>query len=61
MKTTQFVTLLGFLFVAAWAALNFGDAVLCLIGGAVFYLAYALSSGELDLATLQERAARSRR
>jgi hypothetical protein len=32
MKTTQFAALLGFLFIAAWAALDFGDAILCLIG-----------------------------
>ncbi len=33
----QFLGLLGFLFVAAWIAFNFGYAVLCLVGAGVFY------------------------
>jgi len=37
MNPPQLAALLGFLFVATWAALDFGDAVLCLIGAAVFY------------------------
>ena len=57
MTSQQFAALLGFLFVAAWAALNFGDAILCLIGAAVFMLATSFYRGELDLAALQERAA----
>ena len=61
MKPTQFAALLGFLFVAAWAALDFGDAIACLLGTAVFYLAYALYAGELDLADIQQRASRTRR
>jgi hypothetical protein len=47
---------IGFLFVAAWAALDFGDAVLCLIGAAVFYFAVAFYTGEVDLADIQQRA-----
>jgi len=58
MKTTQFAALLGFLFIATWAALDFGDAIACLIGAAVFWLAAALHSGELDVADLQQRASR---
>ena len=62
MKPTQFAALLGFLFIAAWAALNFGDAILCLIGAAVFWAAAALYTGELDLADLQQRTSgRARR
>jgi len=57
MTHSQFAALLGFLFVAAWAALGFGDAILCLIGAGVFMLANAFYRGELDLASLQERAA----
>ena len=56
MTSQQFAALLGFLFVAAWAALGFGDAILCLIGAAVFMLASAFYRGELDLAAIQERA-----
>jgi hypothetical protein len=53
MTPPYFSALIGFLFVAAWAALGFGDAVLCLIGAAVFYLATAFYRGELDLGALQ--------
>ena len=56
MTSEQFAALLGFLFVAAWAALGFGNAILCLIGAAVFLLANAFYRGELDLTSLQERA-----
>ena len=55
MTSQQFAALLGFLFVAAWAALGFGDAILCLIGAGVFLLASAFYRGELDLASLQDR------
>jgi hypothetical protein len=60
MNPQQLAALLGFLFVAAWAALGFGDAVLCLLGAAVFYTATAFYRGELDLADLQQRAATKR-
>jgi hypothetical protein len=56
MTSQQFAALLGFLFVAAWAGLGFGNAVLCLLGAVVFLLASAFYRGELDLAALQERA-----
>jgi hypothetical protein len=56
MTPQQFAALLGFLFVAVWAAQGFGDAILCLIGAGVFLLANAFYRGELDLASLQERA-----
>jgi hypothetical protein len=56
MNPQQFAALLGFLFVAAWAALGFGDAILCLIGAGVFYLAVAVYHGELDLEGLQRQA-----
>ncbi len=55
MTPKQFAGLIGFLFVAAWASLTFGDALLCLIGGALFYAAAALYEGELDLGELQQR------
>ena len=55
MTPSQLAGLLGFLFVAAWAALGFGDAILCLIGAAVFYLATALYRREIDLDALQQR------
>jgi len=56
MTPQQLAALLGFLFVAAWVALGFGDAVLCLVGTAVFYTATAFYRGELDLTPVQERA-----
>jgi len=56
MTPQQFTALLGFLFVAAWVGFGFGDAILCLIGAAVFYAAAALYRGELDLEALQQRA-----
>ena len=52
MNSQQFAALLGFLFVAAWAALSFGDAILCLIGAAVFMLGNAFYRGELDVAEI---------
>ncbi len=55
MKQSQFAALLGFLFVAAWAALSFGDALLCLIGALAFYAVAAFRAGELDLSELQQR------
>jgi hypothetical protein len=60
MNPQQLAGLLGFLFVAAWAALGLGDALLCLIGAAVFYAATAFYRGELDLSALQQRAMQSR-
>jgi hypothetical protein len=60
MNPQQLAGLLGFLFVAAWASLDFGDAILCLVGAAVFYAATAFFRGELDLADLQQRAAPKR-
>jgi hypothetical protein len=60
MNSQQLAALLGFLFVAAWARLGFGDAILCLTGAAIFYLAVALYRGELDLAAWQQRAAQPR-
>jgi hypothetical protein len=53
--TRTFAAALGFAFVAAWAAFGFGDAVLCLIGAAVFAAAAAYWQGELDLSEWQDR------
>jgi len=55
MNRKQFLGLLGFLFVAAWIALNFGDAILCLVGAALFYAIGALVEGQIDLGDLQSR------
>jgi len=55
----QFLGLLGFLFVAAWLAFNFGYAILCLVGAGLFYAVGALLQGELDLGDIQSRVQRS--
>ena len=55
MKPTQFAALLGFAFVAYWIAEGFGDAILCLVGAAVFYTLAALARGELDVGEMQQR------
>jgi hypothetical protein len=60
MTPPYFAALIGFLFVAAWAALGFGDAVLCLVGAAIFYAVTAFYRGELDLTALQQRGGSSR-
>lgn len=60
MNQPQLAALIGFLFVAAWAALGFGDALLCLIGAVVFYAATAFYRGELDLAAVQQRVSQPR-
>jgi hypothetical protein len=46
---------LGFGFVAAWIALNFGYAILCFVGAAVSYGAAAVVQGEVDLGEVQRR------
>ena len=55
-----YLGLLGFLFVAAWIALSFGDAILCLVGAIVFYAVGAVLEGEIDLGEMQARMQRSR-
>lgn len=60
MNPPQLAGLIGFLFVAAWIAFGFGDAILCLLGAAGFYAATAFYRGELDLAHLQQRVSQSR-
>ncbi len=55
MDMKQFAAVLGFAFVVTWIALNFGFALLCLIGAAVFYAGAAVIQGELDLSEVQDR------
>ncbi len=55
MSSKQFAAVLGFAFVVVWIALNFGWAVLCLLGALVFYLAAVLIERAMqstDFATL---------
>ena len=49
------IAVLGFAFVAAWIGWNFGSALLCLVGAAVFYIGAGLFEGEIDLGELQAR------
>jgi hypothetical protein len=55
MNTRQLAALLGFAFVAAWIALSFGYALLCLAGAGIFYALAAVLQGEIDLGELQSR------
>jgi hypothetical protein len=55
MTRQHFYALLGFLFVAAWIAFNFGYAILCLLGAAAFYFASGFLQGGIDLGELQSR------
>jgi hypothetical protein len=55
MTTKHFLGLLGFAFVAAWIAFNFGYALLCLVGAGAFYAIAAVLEGELDLGEVQQR------
>jgi hypothetical protein len=54
----HYLGLLGFLFVAAWIAFDFGRAVLCLVGAVVFYVIGEVVQGELDLGEMQARIRR---
>jgi len=60
MTIKQHLGLLGFLFVAAWIGFNFGDAILCLVGAAIFYAVGSVLEGEVDLGEMQSRFQRSR-
>jgi hypothetical protein len=55
MDRKQFGALLGFLFVATWIGFNFGYALLCLVGAALFYLVASYIEGDVDLLELQSR------
>lgn len=50
-----FAAAMGFAFVAAWIAFNFGEAILCLLGAAVFWAVAAVIEGDVDLGELQGR------
>jgi hypothetical protein len=58
MTTRHFAALMGFAFVAAWIALNLGDALLCAIGAGAFYALAAVLEGDIDLGELQARVTR---
>jgi hypothetical protein len=45
----------GFAFVAAWIGFNFGEALLCLLGAVLFWLAAGVLEGKIDLGQLQGR------
>ena len=51
----SFAAGIGFAFVAAWIAFGFGDAVLCLVGAAVFWTIAGVLGGSVDLGELQGR------
>jgi hypothetical protein len=51
----QLAAAAGFAFVAAWIGFSFGEALLCLLGAVVFWLAAGVLEGKIDLAQLQSR------
>jgi len=55
MNDRQLAAALGFAFVAAWIAFNFGYALLCLAGAAAFWATARVLDGNLDLGGLQAR------
>jgi hypothetical protein len=55
MTNRHFAALMGFAFVAAWVALSFGYALLCLVGAGAFYALAAIMEGDIDLGELQSR------
>ena len=48
----------GFAFVAAWIGFSFGEALLCLLGAAVFWALAGVLEGRINLVELQSRLAR---
>jgi len=60
MNLKQYLGLVGFLFVGAWIAFSFGDAILCLVGFALFYALGAVVEGEIDFSETQTRMKCSR-
>jgi len=55
MSTRHLAALLGFAFVATWIALNFGYALLCMLGAGAFYAIASVLEGDIDLGELQAR------
>ncbi|MGI8631987.1 MAG: hypothetical protein ACR2NA_05485 [Solirubrobacterales bacterium] len=55
MSAMQFSAVCGFAFTFVWIVVGFGDAVLCLVGAAVFAVAVGLARGQVDLTEIQER------
>jgi len=55
MSTRHLAALLGYAFVATWISLNFGYALLCLIGAGAFYAIASVLEGDIDLGELQAR------
>ncbi len=55
MNQKQWLAALGFAFTAAWIGFNFGYAVLCLVGAALFYAVGSFVEGELDLPEVRDR------
>jgi hypothetical protein len=54
----QMAAAAGFAFVAAWIGFSFGEALLCLLGAVVFWLAAGVLEGKVDLGELQSRFSR---
>ena len=55
MPAKYFAAFLGFAFVGMWIAVDFGAAVLCLLGALLFYGIAAFLQGDLDLEEIQSR------
>ena len=55
MDMKQFASVVGFAFVAAIIAFNFGYALLCLLGAGAGYAVASYLEGSLDVGELQSR------
>ncbi|HEV2062103.1 MAG TPA: hypothetical protein VGR12_04555 [Solirubrobacteraceae bacterium] len=55
MRTEQFAALLGFAFVAVWAGVGFGPALLALIVAGAAYAVSRFAAGELDVGEVRDR------
>jgi hypothetical protein len=54
----QMAAAAGFAFVAAWIGFSFGEALLCLLGAVLCWLAAGVLEGKVDLGELQSRLSR---
>jgi hypothetical protein len=57
---TYLAAILGFAFVWIWIRIDFGSAILCLLGAIIFAFVASLVRGDVRIEELQERFGRRR-